>query len=170
MIPPVGLYWLGNVVASRLLVPAKDCPWSWHSDGPHLGGPKREILSRAIQGEEINNNFWKILGHNVNHGGLGIPDPRLSEESSYNISKSANGELVESLLRGSNLNYVGHRACVRWAGMGAIKERKNVELVGLDRQKEILGGHERNRLHRATRNGAWISAVPHRLNCTELSQ
>ena len=27
-----------------------------------------------------------------------------------------------------------------------------------------------NRLHRARRNGAWLSAVPHRLNVTELSQ
>ena len=26
-----------------------------------------------------------------------------------------------------------------------------------------------NRLHRATRNGAWLSAVPHRLNGTDLS-
>ena len=27
----------------------------------------------------------------------------------------------------------------------------------------------KNRLHRATRNGAWLSAVPHRLNGTKLS-
>ena len=29
---------------------------------------------------------------------------------------------------------------------------------------------EKNRLHRATRNGAWLSAVHHRLNGTELSR
>ena len=32
---PVGLYWLGNVVATRVAVPAKDCPRSWHSNGSY---------------------------------------------------------------------------------------------------------------------------------------
>ena len=45
-----------------------------------------------------------------------------------------------------------------------------MELAELARQKEIEGGQERNRLHRETRNGSWLSAVPHRLNVTELSQ
>ena len=36
-------------------------------------------------------------------------------------------------------------------------------------RKELTGGQERNRLHREMSNGAWISAVPHRLNGTELS-
>ena len=40
----------------------------------------------------------------------------------------------------------------------------------MERQKEIPGVQERNRLHRETRNMAWLSAVPHRLNGTELSQ
>ena len=38
------------------------------------------------------------------------------------------------------------------------------------RQKELAGGQEKNRLRRATRNIAWLSAVPHSLNGTELSQ
>ena len=46
----------------------------------------------------------------------------------------------------------------------------HVELGELDRRKELAGGQERNHLHRATMNGAWISAVPHHLNGTELSQ
>ena len=37
-------------------------------------------------------------------------------------------------------------------------------------RKDLAGGQESNRLHRATRNGAWLSAVPHRLNGTELSR
>ena len=44
-----------------------------------------------------------------------------------------------------------------------------MELAELARQKELAGGQERNHLYRATRNGAWISAVPHRLNDMELS-
>ena len=37
-------------------------------------------------------------------------------------------------------------------------------------QKELTGGQERNRLHRKTRNGAWLSAIPHHLNGTDSSQ
>ena len=46
----------------------------------------------------------------------------------------------------------------------------HVELGDLARLKEISGGQERNRLHRATRIGPWLSAVTHRLNGTELSR
>ena len=45
-----------------------------------------------------------------------------------------------------------------------------MELAELARQNELVGGQERNRLHRETRNGVWLSAVPHRLNVTELSR
>ena len=38
------------------------------------------------------------------------------------------------------------------------------------RIRELAEGQERNRLHRARRNGAWLFAVPHRLNGTELSR
>ena len=37
-----------------------------------------------------------------------------------------------------------------------------------DRQEQA-GRQEKNRLHTATSNGAWLSAVPHRLNGMELS-
>ena len=88
----------------------------------------------------------------------------------YSTSKADSGELLDSLLGGSNLNYVGHRACVHGASAAARIERNYVELEELDRQKELSGGQYRNRFHRATRNGAWLSSVPHRLNGTELSQ
>ena len=38
------------------------------------------------------------------------------------------------------------------------------------KSQEQAGCQEKNRLHRAMRNGAWLSAVPHCLNGTELSQ
>ena len=43
-------------------------------------GPIEETLREKFPpalfgGEEINAEFWKILGHSVKHGGLGIPDP-----------------------------------------------------------------------------------------------
>ena len=69
--------------------------------------------------EEIDADFRKILGHSVKHGGLGIPYPRLSAECVYNTSKASSRELVDSLLGGSILNYVGHRACVHKASQTA---------------------------------------------------
>ena len=47
---------------------------------------------------------------------------------------------------------------------------KHVEMVELDRKTELAGGQDRNRLHRAMENGAWLSAINLHLNGTELSQ
>ena len=52
---------------------------------------REKLFPALFLGEEINFNVRKILGHSVKHGGLGIPDPRLSEESAYNTSKAASG-------------------------------------------------------------------------------
>ena len=56
-----------------------------------------KINSRTVQGERT---------------GAGIPDPRSSAESAYNTSKEDSRELVDSLLGGSVLNCVGHRAFI----------------------------------------------------------
>ena len=45
----------------------------------------------------------------------------------------------------------------------------NVEVSELDDRQEQDVRQEKKRLHWATRNGAWLSAVPRRLNGTELS-
>ena len=89
-------------------------------------------------------------------------------KSAYNNSKAASGELVDSLLGGSALNYVGHMACVCKTSLAERRTKMHVELGELARQKEQTGGQERNHIHRATRNEAWLSAVPHHLNGTEL--
>ena len=52
----------------------------------------------------------------------------------------------------------------------ARREKMHVKLGELSRRKEIAGGQERNLFHRATGNGAWLSAIIHRLNGTKLSQ
>ena len=138
--------------------------------GPIEEALREKFFPALFGGEEINTYFRKILGHSVKHGGLGIPDPRLSAEIAYNTSKYARRELVGSLLGGTILNYVGHRACVRKASQTERRHNMCVELGEVARQKKQAGGQERNRLHRATRNGAWLCAVPHRLNGTELSR
>ena len=88
-------------------------------------------------GGDRNTDFQKILSHSIKHGGLVIPDPRLSAEIAYNASKVASGKLVDSLLGCSALNYVGHRACVRGASATARRERKHVELAELSRRKQL---------------------------------
>ena len=66
--------------------------------------------------------------------GLGIPDPRQSAECAYNTSKAASRELVDSLLGGSALDYVGHRACVRKASQSARGSKRISELSELYEQ------------------------------------
>ena len=84
---------------------------------------REKFFPALFGGEEINADFRKILGHSAKHGGLVIPDLRLSAVSAYNTSKAASGELVDSLLGGYDLNYVGHMACVRKASLTARREK-----------------------------------------------
>ena len=42
-------------------------------------------------------------------------------------------------------------------------------MADMDRLKEMEGGKERNRLHRAMRNGAWHGTILHRPNGMDLS-
>ena len=53
----------------------------------------------------------------------------MSAESAYNTSKAASGELVDSLLGGTALNYVGHRAYVRGESAGARKYPKQIDMT-----------------------------------------
>ena len=60
-------------------------------------------------------------------------------------------------------------SCVCKAILAARREKMHVKIGELARWKELKVLQERNRLHRATRNGAWLSDVPHCHNVTELS-
>ena len=126
--------------------------------GTLMGAIEEALIEKCypslFREEEITSDFRKILGHRVKHGGLGIPDPRSSLEIAYNTSKVASRELVDSLLGGSVLNYVGHRECVRKASLVARRAKMHVELGDMARQKELAGGQESNRLHKSTRNVA----------------
>ena len=49
--------------------------------GPIEEALREKFFPTLFGGEEINANFWKILGHSVKHGSLSILDPQLSAES-----------------------------------------------------------------------------------------
>ena len=72
----------------------------------------------------------------------------MQTESALKKPKDTSRELLDSLLGGTALNYVGHRAYVHRASAVARKGRKHVEVAELDRRKELAGGQERNRLQR----------------------
>ena len=97
--------------------------------GPIEEALREKFFPALFGGEEVDADFRKVLCHSVKHGGLGIPEPRLSEEISYNTSKADSGELVVSILGGSVLNYVDHKACVRIASLAARQTKKSVELA-----------------------------------------
>ena len=52
----------------------------------------------------------------------------MSVDSAYSTYKAASGELVDSLLGGSALNYVGHRACERKASLAERHTKMHVKL------------------------------------------
>ena len=79
------------------------------------------LLTTLFGGEEFDANFQTILGHSIKLGELGKPNLWSSEESAHSTSNSAYGELVGSLLGDTDLNYVGHRACIHGASVGARK-------------------------------------------------
>ena len=54
-------------------------------------------------------------------------------ESAYNTSKASIREMVGSLLGGTALNYLGHRACICVSIVGARKEWKHIKMVELSR-------------------------------------
>ena len=89
--------------------------------------------------------------------------------SEYNTSTTFIMELVGSLIGDNALNYVVHRDCVQDAGTGARKEKMCRETKKMYRRKELAGVQERNCIYSVMRNGAWLNAIPHLPNSTELS-
>ena len=43
--------------------------------GPIEEALRDKFFPALFWGEEINTNFWRILGRSLKHGGLSIPDP-----------------------------------------------------------------------------------------------
>ena len=89
-------------------------------------------LPRDFRGGGVDANFQTILVNRVKRGKLGITYPWLSVDSPHSTSNAACGELRGSLLGGTNLNYVRHRACVCRANADRV--------AGLSGDMEGVGG------------------------------
>ena len=78
--------------------------------------------------------------------------------------------LIESLLGGYNLNYRGHRCCVRKdsARDRNAKEREESDTLAYQKAEVVI--QEQGQLERTTIIRAWIIAMSHRLNDTDLSR
>ena len=81
--------------------------------GPIEEALREKFFPALFRGEEIDANFRKNLGHSVKHGILGITDPGCQQRVHKTPLRRIVGNWFYSLLGGSALNYVGHRACVR---------------------------------------------------------
>ena len=78
--------------------------------------------------------------------------------------------LVESLLGGLDIKYIGHRSCIRKDISRTRKARDREESSVLVKRKAEVGVQEKVQLERATRSGSWLTVMPHQLNGMELSQ
>ena len=137
--------------------------------GPIEDSLREAFFPSPFRGEEVRANLREILGHSVKNGGLGILEPQMLTKRAYNTSKSAREVLVGSLLGGNDLNYVAHKGCVHRASAERRNQQDLAEKEVLSRQKELADVAGLNLLQRATENGSWLTAMPHRLNGTELS-
>ena len=111
----------------------------------------------------------EILGHIMKHGGLGILDSSKSARQGCGTSVASCKELLVSLLDVMEINYVGHRACMRKSIAVSQKEWTRDETTALAHRKDKTGNRERSRLGRVTQTGEWLTAVAHCLNGTDFS-
>ena len=71
---------------------------------------RKAFFPELVVGEEVSIDLRKILGHSMKHSVLDISDPWMLAERAYNTSKAASEVLIGSLLGGTDLNYVAHKA------------------------------------------------------------
>ena len=88
---------------------------------------RENFFPTIFVGEEVDDDLIETLGHGVKQGGIRIPDTRKLADQSHTMSLEACEALVKSLLGGANLNYVGHKSCLRKATSRARKNRERKE-------------------------------------------
>ena len=103
-------------------------------------------------------------------GGLGIPDPTTTGERSYESSKEVTSVLTDALMPGSE-PFGLHEYMTR-----AREARRNMRAARIGDAEVALGDYLRGKGHAETRRvgrsqecGAWLTAMPLRLNGTVLT-
>ena len=91
-------------------------------------------------------------------------------EREHNTSKASSKVMVGSLLGGIDLKYVAHQGCVCKTSADGRKKWKFLEKAVPTRRKEQADRAGMNCIWKVTDNGAWIMAIHHCLNGTELSR
>ena len=74
---------------------------------------KEAFFTALFWGEDVEDGLRYVLRYGVKFSGLGIPAPRRKAARVYATSEARYEALVESLLNGSDLNYIGHSFCVK---------------------------------------------------------
>lgn len=116
----------------------------------------------------VTDEFRQLLGNSVKKAGLGIRNAVASADRLFEASEAATALLVDSLLNGTDLGIESHRQCVRSAAAKMRKERLEEESCFLlERTKRSKA--ERAKLESAAESGAWLTAMPRRINGTEMS-
>jgi hypothetical protein len=99
----------------------------------------------------------ELMSLSVWHAGLGVPDPK------------STGELVTSLTSRSKLHTVTCKARSSKLPQCFVKEREEAGSVQIEALKATAGPTAARRMERAHATGAWLTAMPYRLNRTDLS-
>ena len=92
--------------------------------GPIGTALRESFLTFLFRGEDPNSYIHKIKDHSRNRSVMVILYPHKLQERRYSTPEASCGELVTSILGGKNLNFAGHRECIRKA---IVTERKEWE-------------------------------------------
>jgi hypothetical protein len=137
-------------------------------------GPIEEALKEhflpALFGGKVDADLRELVGHSVRNGGLGLPDPTLTAARNHETSVSCCVELTDSLLEGIELDCAEHYKCCRASSESARLRKEAEQQKALMARMAAANPLLRGWLDRSQLAGAWITAVPNRLNGMELSE
>ena len=110
-----------------------------------------------------------LLALPVRLGGIGLPDPTTTGDTSFSASYAITSLLQESLLHGNPLCALEHR---REAAIGRHSAKSYLNSIHDAKLHTILRDAtpmEKRRLIRSASTGAWLTTMPNLLNGSDLS-
>jgi hypothetical protein len=131
----------------------------------------RDSFLPALLGEEDRppDEKRQLYGLSVKSAGLGVPNPVDTATTSHSASVDCTRALSSSLCDNVCLDVKAYRASVSSARKSTTKDRKDEAKATLERLLVDASRLESRRIRRSCETGAWLTAMPDRLNGTELS-